>query len=62
MSAGNNRAEYATEYRERKRLEEDNCNNVSKRTKLSGERQPEYRETHKILSAEYMCNYRKHKI
>jgi hypothetical protein len=28
MSAGNNRAAYMWEYRKRKRLEEDNCNNV----------------------------------
>jgi hypothetical protein len=33
MSAGNSRAAYMTEYRKRRRLE-DNCNNVPKRTKL----------------------------
>jgi hypothetical protein len=49
------------EYRKRKRLEEDNCNNVSKRTKLHTERQREYRETRKNLSAEYMRNYRTRK-
>jgi hypothetical protein len=61
MSAGNSRAAYMREYTKRKRLEEDNCNNVPKRIKLYGERQHEYRETHKILSAEYMRNYRKRK-
>jgi hypothetical protein len=44
-----------------KRLEEDNCNNVPKRTKLHAERQREYTEPHKNLSAEYMHIYRKHK-
>jgi hypothetical protein len=53
-SAGNSRAAYMREYRKRKRLEKDNCNNVPKRTKLHGERQREYRETHKNLRAEYM--------
>jgi hypothetical protein len=43
------------------RLEEDICNNVPKRTKLNAERQGEYREIHKNISAEYMRNYRKHK-
>jgi hypothetical protein len=33
MSAGNSGAAYVREYRKRKWLEEDNCNNVSKRTK-----------------------------
>jgi hypothetical protein len=32
-----------------------------KGTKLHAEQQREYRETHKNLSAEYMCNYKKHK-
>jgi hypothetical protein len=35
------------EYRKRKRLEEDNCSNVPKPTKLNAERQREYRGTHK---------------
>jgi hypothetical protein len=56
-SAGNNRAAYMTEYRKRKRLE-DNCNNVPKRTKLHAEGQREYRETHNNLYVEYMRNYR----
>jgi hypothetical protein len=34
------------------RLEEDNCNNVPKQTKLNAEWQREYRETHENLSAE----------
>jgi hypothetical protein len=38
MSAGNSRDAYMREYRKRKRLEEDNCNNVPKRTKLRAER------------------------
>jgi hypothetical protein len=37
----------------------DICNNVSKRIKLHAERQREYRETHKNISAEYMHNYRR---
>jgi hypothetical protein len=45
----------------RKRLEEDNCNNVPKRLKLHAERQHEFGETHQNLSAEYMRNYRKRK-
>jgi hypothetical protein len=44
MSAGNSRAAYMREYRKRKRLEEDNCNNVPKRTKLNAERQRDYRK------------------
>jgi hypothetical protein len=32
MSAGNSRAAYMRQYRKRKRLEEDNCNNVPKRS------------------------------
>jgi hypothetical protein len=52
MTAGNSRAAYMREYKKRKRIEEDNCNNVPKRTKLNAERQREYRETHKNLSAE----------
>jgi hypothetical protein len=54
MSAGNSVAAYMREYKKRKRLEEDNCNNVPKRTKLNAEQQREYRETHKNLSAEYV--------
>jgi hypothetical protein len=61
MSAGNNRAAYMRDYRERKRLEDDNCNNVSKRTKWHAKQQREYRGTHKHISAEYMRNYRKRK-
>jgi hypothetical protein len=57
MSAGNSRAAYMREYRKRKRLEEDTCNNVTKRKKLHAERKREYREGHKNLSAEYMRNY-----
>jgi hypothetical protein len=49
MSGRSTRAAYMREYRKRKRLEEDNCNNVPKRTKLNAERQGEYRETHKHL-------------
>jgi hypothetical protein len=47
MPAGNSRAAYMREYRKRKPLEEDNCNNVPKRKKLHAERQRECRETHK---------------
>jgi hypothetical protein len=54
MSASNSRAAYIREYRKRKRLEEDNCNNVPKRTELHGERYREYRETHENLPAEYL--------
>jgi hypothetical protein len=61
MSTGNSRAAYMREYRKRKRLEEDNYNNVPERTKLHGERKYEYRETYENLFAEYMCNYREHK-
>jgi hypothetical protein len=46
MLADNIRATYMKEYRKRKRLEEDNYNNVPKRTKLHVERQHEYRGTH----------------
>jgi hypothetical protein len=49
--AGSSRAAYMREYRKRRRLEEK-WNNVTKRTKLNAERQREYRETHKNLSAE----------
>jgi hypothetical protein len=49
------------EYNKRKRLEEDNCNNVPKRTMLNAEQYREYRGTHKNLSADYMRNYRKRK-
>jgi hypothetical protein len=59
MSAGNSRAA-AYKYRKRMRLE-DNCNNVPERTELNAERQREYRETNKNLSAEYMRNYRERK-
>jgi hypothetical protein len=51
MSAGITHAAYMREYRQRKQLEEDNCN-VPKRTKLNAEQQREYRETHKNLSAD----------
>jgi hypothetical protein len=61
MSAGNSRAESMRKYRKRKRLDEGNCNNVSKRTKLHAKRQHEYGETHKNLLAEYTRNYRKRK-
>jgi hypothetical protein len=54
MFAGNSRAEYVRDYKKKKRLEENNCNNVPKRTKLHAEIQHEYRETHKDVSAEYM--------
>jgi hypothetical protein len=52
MSAGNSRAAYMSEYRKRKRLEEDKCNNVPERTNLNAERQREYRKTHENLPAE----------
>jgi hypothetical protein len=45
MSAGNSRAIYMREYSRRKRLEEDICNNVAKRTKLNAERQLDYRKS-----------------
>jgi hypothetical protein len=61
VSTGNNRAAYMRVYRKRKRLEEYNCNNLPKRTKLHAELQREYRETHKNVFAEYMHNYRKRK-
>jgi tRNA A37 methylthiotransferase MiaB len=48
MSAGNSRAACMREYKKRKRIEKDNCNNVRKRTKLHAERLREYTETHKI--------------
>jgi hypothetical protein len=47
MFVGFTRAAYMREYRKRKWLEEDNCNNIPKRTELNSERQREYRETHK---------------
>jgi hypothetical protein len=43
------------------RLEGVICNNVPKRKKLNAERQREYREIHKNISAEYMRNYKKRK-
>jgi hypothetical protein len=49
MSAGNNRAAY---------MREVIVNNVPKRTKLNAQRQREYRDTYKNISAEYMRNYR----
>jgi hypothetical protein len=52
MSAGNSRAAYMREYRKRKWLEEDNCNNVPERTKLNAEQQHQCRETHNNLSAD----------
>jgi hypothetical protein len=51
MHDGNSRAVYMKKYRKRKRF---NCNNIPKRTKIHAEREREYRETHKALSAEYM--------
>jgi hypothetical protein len=48
ISSGNSRAAYMREYRKRKRLEEDNCNNASKWAKLHTERQLEYRGTYKL--------------
>jgi hypothetical protein len=48
MSAGSSHAAYMRGYRKTKRLE-DNCNNVSKITKLNAEQQREYRETHKSM-------------
>jgi hypothetical protein len=42
----------------RKRLEENNCNNVPKQKKLNAEQQQEYREIRKNLSVEYIRNYR----
>jgi hypothetical protein len=47
MTAGNSRAAYMREYRKRKRLEDDNFNNVPKWTKLHAEQHREYKETHK---------------
>jgi hypothetical protein len=38
--------------KKRKRLEENDCNNVTKQKKLHAERQREYRETDKNLSVE----------
>jgi hypothetical protein len=52
LSAGNSGAAYIRQYRKRKRLEEGNCNNIPKRANLNAERQREYRETHKKVSAE----------
>jgi hypothetical protein len=46
-------------YMKRKQLEDDDCNNVPKRTKLNAEQQREYRETHRNIPAENMHNYRK---
>jgi hypothetical protein len=48
MSAGITGGAYVREYR----MEEDNCKNVPKGTKLHAEREREYRDTHKNLSAE----------
>jgi hypothetical protein len=59
LSAGNSRVAYVREYKKLKRLEEDNCNNVPKRTILQAERKCHYREIHENLPAEYMRNYRK---
>jgi hypothetical protein len=61
ISACSSRAAYMREYRKRKRLEEDNCNNVPKRTKLNPERHRACRETHTNVFVEYMRNYRKRK-
>jgi hypothetical protein len=51
-----------TEYRRIKRLEEDNCSNVPKRTKLNDERHREYRGTHKNLFVENMRDYRQRNL
>jgi hypothetical protein len=59
MSAGNSCAAYMREYKKRKRLEEDNFNNVPKRTNLHAKQHCEYRETHKNLYEEYLRNYGK---
>jgi hypothetical protein len=45
-------------YRKRKWLEDDNCNNVPKRTKLNAEQHCDYTQTHKNVYAEYIHNYR----
>jgi hypothetical protein len=52
MPVSNSRAAYMREYRKRKRLGENNCNNVPKRMKLNAEGQREYRGTYKNLSTE----------
>jgi hypothetical protein len=52
MSSANSRAAYMREYRKRKRLEEGNCNNVPKRTKLHADGNSR---------AAYMREYRKRK-
>jgi hypothetical protein len=44
MSAGNSRAAYRRKYRKRKRLEEDNYNNVLKWINLNAERHRDYRK------------------
>jgi hypothetical protein len=44
MSTSNSPAAYMRGYRLRKRLEGDNCTNVTKRTKLNAERQRDYRK------------------
>jgi hypothetical protein len=63
MSVGNSRAAYMREYRKLKRLEEDNCNNVPKRTKLNVEQEREYRKNKTPQAgdsrAAYMRRYRK---
>jgi hypothetical protein len=54
ISAGINRATCTRECRKRKRLGEDNCNNVPKRTKSHAERQHEYTVEKHIKS--YLLN------
>jgi hypothetical protein len=49
ISGGNSRAAYMKEQKNRKRLEDDNCDNVSKRTKFNPEQRREYRETQNLL-------------
>jgi hypothetical protein len=56
ISSGNSRAAYMTEHRKRKRLEEDNCNNASKWTKLHTERQRKYRVWVSCLHLGKLCH------
>jgi hypothetical protein len=44
ISTINSHAAYMREYRKRKQLEGDNCNNVPKRTKLNAKKQHDYRK------------------
>jgi hypothetical protein len=61
MSAGNNRATYIGQYRTWNRLEEDNCNNVHKRTNYMPSDSVNIEQHINTLSVEYMRNYRKRK-